>query len=131
MCIFCYLHFCCREQQILSQALSLYQDKAPILRKTCSKTRLTRYIDKYKCINKCISRYVVVILVCSVFKLKRKSRLNCICNIITAKYSVESQHAGLYMSLLEGMGAYGPLLLAPAEGLGGPSGPLPSGGNLF
>ena len=29
------------------------------------------------------------------------------------------------------MGAYGPLLLAPAEGLWGPSGPLPSGGNLF
>ena len=25
---------------------------------------------------------------------------------------------------LEGTGAYGPLLLAPAEGLGGPSGPL-------
>ena len=116
MCIFCYFHICCREQQILSQALSLYQDKAPISRKTCSKTRLIRYIDKYKCINKCISGYVVVILVCSVFKLKRKSRLNCIG--ITAKYSVESQHAGLYMYLLEGMGAYGPLLLAPAEGLG-------------
>ena len=28
----------------------------------------------------------------------------------------------------EGMGAYGPLLLAPAEGLGGPLDPLPSGG---
>ena len=33
--------------------------------------------------------------------------------------------------LLEGTGAYGPLLLAPAEGLGGPSGPLTCGGNLF
>ena len=33
--------------------------------------------------------------------------------------------------ILEGMGAYGPLLLAPAEGLGGPSGPLPCWGNLF
>ena len=33
--------------------------------------------------------------------------------------------------ILEGMGAYGPLLLAPAEGLGGPSGPLTSGGNLY
>ena len=29
------------------------------------------------------------------------------------------------------MGAYGPLLLAPVEGLGGPLGPLTSGGNLF
>ena len=29
------------------------------------------------------------------------------------------------------MGAYGPLLLAPAEGLGGPSDPLTSGGDLF
>ena len=28
---------------------------------------------------------------------------------------------------LEGMGAYGPLLLAPAEGLRGPSGPLTCG----
>ena len=33
--------------------------------------------------------------------------------------------------VLEGTGAYGPLLLAPAESLGGPSGSLPSGGNLF
>ena len=32
---------------------------------------------------------------------------------------------------LEGMGAYSPLLIAPVEGLGGPLGPLPSGGNLF
>ena len=32
---------------------------------------------------------------------------------------------------LEGTGAYGPLLLAPAEGLGGPSGPLPCGGIYF
>ena len=32
---------------------------------------------------------------------------------------------------LEGMGAYGPLLLAPVEGLEGPSGPLTCGGNLF
>ena len=32
---------------------------------------------------------------------------------------------------LEDMGAYGPQLLAPAEGLGGPSGPLTYGGNLF
>ena len=32
---------------------------------------------------------------------------------------------------LEGMGAYGPLLPAPAEGLGGSSDPLASGGNLF
>ena len=32
---------------------------------------------------------------------------------------------------LEGMGAYGPLLLAPAEGLGGLLDCLPSGGNLF
>ena len=29
------------------------------------------------------------------------------------------------------MGAYGPQLLAPAEALEGPSGPLPSGVNLF
>ena len=29
------------------------------------------------------------------------------------------------------MGAYGPLLLAPVEGFGGPLGPLTSGGNLF
>ena len=29
------------------------------------------------------------------------------------------------------MGAYGPLLLAHVEGLGGPSGPMPSVGNLF
>ena len=33
--------------------------------------------------------------------------------------------------LLEGTGAYGPLLLAPAEGLRGPLGPLTCGGNLF
>ena len=32
---------------------------------------------------------------------------------------------------LEGTGAYGPLLLSPAEGLGGPLGPLTCGGNLF
>ena len=32
---------------------------------------------------------------------------------------------------LEGTGAYGPLLLAPVEGLGGPLGPLKCGGNLF
>ena len=32
---------------------------------------------------------------------------------------------------LEGTGAYGPLLLAPAEGLGGPSGPLICGGIYF
>ena len=32
---------------------------------------------------------------------------------------------------LEGTGAYNPLLLAPLEGLGGPSGPLASGGNIF
>ena len=32
---------------------------------------------------------------------------------------------------LEGTGAYGPLLQAPAEGLGGPLGHLPSGGSLF
>ena len=38
----------------------------------------------------------------------------------------------LYVKL-EGMGAYGPLLLAPAEGLGGPTayGPLTCGSNLF
>ena len=35
------------------------------------------------------------------------------------------------MRILEGTGAYSPLLLAPAEGLGSPLGPLPSGGNLF
>ena len=35
------------------------------------------------------------------------------------------------MYILEGTGAYSPLLLAPAEDLGSPSGPLPSGGNLF
>ena len=29
------------------------------------------------------------------------------------------------------MGTYGPLLIAPAEGLGGPLGPLTCGGNLF
>ena len=34
-------------------------------------------------------------------------------------------------SVLEGTVAYGPLLLAPAEGLGGSSGPLTCGGNLF
>ena len=33
--------------------------------------------------------------------------------------------------ILEGTGAYGPLLLAPAEGLGGPSGPLICGGVYF
>ena len=33
--------------------------------------------------------------------------------------------------ILEGMGAYGPLLLAPAEGLGGPSGPLICGEIYF
>ena len=33
--------------------------------------------------------------------------------------------------VLEGTGAYGPLLLAPAEGLGGPSGPLSCGGIYF
>ena len=33
--------------------------------------------------------------------------------------------------ILEGTGAYGPLLLVPVKGLGGPLGPLPSGGNLF
>ena len=33
--------------------------------------------------------------------------------------------------ILEGMGAYAPLLLAPAEGLGGPSGLLPSAGIFF
>ena len=32
---------------------------------------------------------------------------------------------------LEGTGAYGPLLIAPAEGLGSPSGPLTCVGNLF
>ena len=32
---------------------------------------------------------------------------------------------------LEGTGAYGPLLLAPAEGLGGPSGPLICGEIYF
>ena len=32
---------------------------------------------------------------------------------------------------LECMGAYAPLLLAPAEGLGGPSGPLTCGGIYF
>ena len=32
---------------------------------------------------------------------------------------------------LEVMGAYGPLLLAPAEGLVGPSGPLTCGGIYF
>ena len=32
---------------------------------------------------------------------------------------------------LEGTGAYGALLLAPAESLGGPLGPLTCGGNLF
>ena len=31
--------------------------------------------------------------------------------------------------ILKGMGTYGPLLLALVEGLGGSSGPLPSGGN--
>ena len=36
----------------------------------------------------------------------------------------------LYL-ILEGTGAYGPLLLAPAEGLGGPLGPLTCGVNLF
>ena len=35
------------------------------------------------------------------------------------------------MTKLDGMGAYGPLLLAPVEGLGGSSGPLMCGGNLF
>ena len=35
------------------------------------------------------------------------------------------------ISKLEGMRAYGPLLLAHAEGLGGPSGPLACVGNLF
>ena len=33
--------------------------------------------------------------------------------------------------ILECTGAYGPLLLAPAKGLGGPLGPLTCGGNLF
>ena len=37
----------------------------------------------------------------------------------------------LVIPVLEGTGAYGPLLLAPAEGLGSPSGPLTCGGNLF
>ena len=32
---------------------------------------------------------------------------------------------------LEGMGAYGSLLLAPVEGFGGPLGPLTCGDNLF
>ena len=32
---------------------------------------------------------------------------------------------------LEGMGPMAPLLLAPAEGLRGPLGPLTCGGNLF
>ena len=32
---------------------------------------------------------------------------------------------------LEGTGAYGPVLLAPVEGLGGPSGPLTCGGIYF
>ena len=32
---------------------------------------------------------------------------------------------------LEGMGAYGPLLLAPAEELGGPLGPLTRGGGFI
>ena len=36
-----------------------------------------------------------------------------------------------YIERLEGTGAYGPLLLAPAEGLGGPSGPLVCGGIYF
>ena len=33
--------------------------------------------------------------------------------------------------ILVGKGAYSPLLLAPAKGLGDLLGPLPSGGNLF
>ena len=33
--------------------------------------------------------------------------------------------------ILEGTGAYGPLVLAPAEGLGGTSGSLTYGGNLI
>ena len=37
----------------------------------------------------------------------------------------------LKYKILEGTGAYGPLLLAPAEGLGGPSGPLICGGIYF
>ena len=37
----------------------------------------------------------------------------------------------LNIEVLEGTGAYGPLLLAPAEGLGGPSGPRTCGGIYF
>ena len=56
---------------------------------------------------------------------------------------ISSQHTCLLLNLatfycatlvghtVEGMGAYGPLLLDSAEGLGGPLGPLTCGGDLF
>ena len=51
-----------------------------------------------------------------------------ITDMMTVQVTVDfSVHIGL----LEGMGAYGPLFLAPVEGLEGPSGPLASGGNIF
>ena len=41
------------------------------------------------------------------------------------------QYNTVNMLQLEGMGAYGPLLLAPVEDLGVPLSPLTCGGNLF
>ena len=40
--------------------------------------------------------------------------------------SNQAQQSSQNIGQLEGTGAYGPLLLVPVEGLGGPSGPLPS-----